>query len=39
MPNADQGTLTMAAVWLVGQWSVFVTESEAIGQPTRFAKL
>ena len=33
MPNADQGTLTMAAVWLVGQCSVFVRNQRQLANP------
>jgi len=33
MPEADQRTLTMAAVWLVGQCSVFVRIREQLASP------
>ena len=34
MPEADQRTLTMAAVWLVGQCSVFVRNREQFASPS-----
>jgi AcrR family transcriptional regulator len=33
MPKADQRTLTMAAVWLVGQCSVFVRNRQQLANP------
>ena len=33
MPEADQGTLTMAAVWLVGQCTVFICYREQLAMP------
>jgi AcrR family transcriptional regulator len=33
LPEADQGTLVMAAVWLVGQCSIFVRSSEQLANP------
>jgi AcrR family transcriptional regulator len=33
MPEADQGTVTVAAVWLLGQCSVFVRNREQLAQP------
>src|ERR1700726_2275614 len=36
MPKADQRTLTMAAIWLVGQCTVFVRKSRAVGPIHRF---
>jgi hypothetical protein len=33
MPNADQRTLIMAAVWLVGQCSIFVRNREQLANP------
>ena len=32
MPTADQRTLTMAAIWLVGQCIVFRAQSRAVGK-------
>ena len=34
MPEADQRTLTMAAVWLVGHCSVFVRNREQLASPS-----
>ncbi|MGB8630217.1 MAG: CerR family C-terminal domain-containing protein [Xanthobacteraceae bacterium] len=33
MPNADQRTLTMAAIWLVGQCTIFVRNREQLANP------
>ena len=33
LPNADQTTLIMAAVWLVGQCSIFVRNREQLANP------
>jgi hypothetical protein len=33
MPKADQRTLTMAAIWLVGQCVVFVRNREQLANP------
>ena len=33
MPSADQRTLTMAAIWLVGQCSVFVRNRRQLANP------
>ena len=33
MPTADQRTLTMAAIWLVGQCTVFVRNREQLANP------
>ena len=33
MPKADQRTLTMAVVWLVGQCSVFVRNRQQLANP------
>jgi AcrR family transcriptional regulator len=33
LPNADQRTLTVAAVWLLGQCSVFVRNREQLAEP------
>ena len=33
MPTADQRTLTMAAIWLVGQCTVFVRNRERLASP------
>jgi AcrR family transcriptional regulator len=33
MPKADQGTLIMAAVWLVGQCSIFVRNRDQLANP------
>jgi hypothetical protein len=33
LPDADQRTLTVAAVWLLGQCSVFVRNREQLPQP------
>ncbi len=33
MPKADQPTLTLAAIWLIGQCSVFVRNREQLGGP------
>src|SRR6478736_2228027 len=33
MPEADQSTLTMAAVWLVGQCNVFIRHREQLAMP------
>jgi AcrR family transcriptional regulator len=33
LPEADQGTLIMAAVWLVGQCSIFVRSAEQLANP------
>jgi len=33
MPEADQRTLTMAAIWLIGQCSVFVRNREQLASP------
>ena len=33
MPKADQRTLTMAAIWLVGQCTVFVRNREQLANP------
>ena len=33
LPDADQRTLTVAAVWLLGQCSVFVRNREQLAQP------
>ena len=33
MPEADQRTLTMAAIWLVGQCVVFVRNREQLANP------
>ena len=33
MPEADQSTLTMAAVWLVGQCTVFIRYREQLAMP------
>jgi hypothetical protein len=33
MPTADQRTLTMAAIWLVGQCIVFVRNREQLANP------
>ena len=33
MPMADQRTLTMAAIWLVGQCTVFVRNREQLANP------
>ncbi len=33
MPKADQATLTLAAIWLIGQCSVFVRNREQLGGP------
>ena len=38
MPEADQSTLTMAAVWLVGQCTVFIRYREQLAMPPRFAQ-
>jgi AcrR family transcriptional regulator len=39
MPEADQGTLTMAAVWLVGQCTVFIRYREQLAMPPVSLKL
>jgi TetR/AcrR family transcriptional regulator, regulator of cefoperazone and chloramphenicol sensitivity len=39
MPEADQGTLTMAAVWLVGQCTVFIRFREQLAMPPISLKL
>ena len=39
MPEADQGTLTMAAVWLVGQCTVFIRYREQQAMPPVSLKL
>ena len=36
MPTADQRTLTMAAIWLVGQCIVFVRNREQLANPFRW---
>ena len=33
MPNTDQHTLTMAAIWLVGQCAIFVRNREQLANP------
>jgi AcrR family transcriptional regulator len=33
MPNADRRTLTMAAIWLVGQCTIFVRNREQLANP------
>ena len=33
MPNTDQRTLTMAAIWLVGQCTIFVRNREQLANP------
>jgi AcrR family transcriptional regulator len=33
MPNTDQRTLTMAAIWLVGQCAIFVRNREQLANP------
>jgi hypothetical protein len=33
LPKADQSTLIMAAVWLVGQCSIFVRNREQLANP------
>lgn len=33
MPNADQRTLTMATIWLVGQCTIFVRNREQLANP------
>jgi AcrR family transcriptional regulator len=33
MPNADQRTLIMAAIWLVGQCTIFIRNSEQLANP------
>jgi AcrR family transcriptional regulator len=33
MPNADQRTLTMAAIWLFGQCTIFVRNREQLANP------
>jgi hypothetical protein len=33
MPKADQRTLTMAAIWLVGQCTVFVRNRDQLANP------
>ena len=33
MPKADQRTLVMAAIWLVGQCTVFVRNREQLANP------
>ncbi|MFZ1151223.1 MAG: CerR family C-terminal domain-containing protein, partial [Xanthobacteraceae bacterium] len=33
MPNTDQRTLTMAAIWLVGQCAIFVRNHEQLANP------
>jgi len=37
LPEADQSTLMMAAVWLVGQCSIFVRSREQLANPPVFA--
>ena len=39
MPEADQGTLTMAGVWLVGQCTVFIRYREQLAMPPVSLKL
>ena len=39
MPDADQSTLTMAAVWLVGQCTVFIRYREQLAMPPVSLKL
>ena len=39
MPEADQSTLTMAAVWLVGQCTVFIRYREQLAMPPVSLKL
>ena len=39
MPEAHQGTLTMAAVWLVGQCTVFIRYREQLAMPPVSLKL
>jgi TetR/AcrR family transcriptional regulator, regulator of cefoperazone and chloramphenicol sensitivity len=39
MPEADQGTLTMAAVWLVGQCTVFIRYRDQLAMPPVSLKL
>ena len=39
MPEADQSTLTMAAVWLVGQCTVFIRFREQLAMPPISLKL
>ena len=39
MPEADQGTLTMATVWLVGQCTVFIRYREQLAMPPVSLKL
>jgi len=39
MPEADQGTLTMAAVWLVAQCTVFIRYREQLAMPPVSLKL
>ena len=39
MPDADQSTLTMAAIWLVGQCSVFIRHREQLAMPPVSLKL
>ena len=39
MPEADQSTLTMAAVWLVGQCTVFIRYRERLAMPPVSLKL
>ena len=33
MPDADQSTLIMAAIWLVGQCTVFIRHREQLAMP------
>ena len=33
MPNADQRTLTMAAIWLFGQCTIFLRNREQLANP------
>ena len=33
MPDADQSTLIMAAIWLVGQCTVFIRHHEQLAMP------
>lgn len=39
MPHADQRTLTVAAIWLIGQCNIFVRNREQLGGPPIFLSL